>query len=185
MSLNGHRQVVPVDDIVNGACFATMSDGAAPTAAASTEPIYRVHNAWRISWDAADVSLLSPPPPAFATCSTTPVIPSWAPGATVEPLLCATQSWQSSQSAGGSPNDGAMDGSPEMYFAIIGMPIIGFLIVVALGVSYCLVFRRRRRRQRATKDKVLGRASLDNGQDDMPLAIGNRSRTDGGSGAAA
>ncbi|KAK4120427.1 hypothetical protein N657DRAFT_161697 [Parathielavia appendiculata] len=160
------------------ACFANTTDTAAPTATASpagSPHRLRVHNAWHISWDASDISSLSPTPPPFAPCTTSPVIRSWVPGATVEPNAffvpggaCewndGTSRWSKGETIG-------------MWFLMVGVPIIGLAILATCLGCWC---RRRRRRVRDGRETGTSLWRLESRQSDMAKADGNGIRTDGG-----
>ncbi|RKU41818.1 hypothetical protein DL546_003840 [Coniochaeta pulveracea] len=164
-TIDGYRPGSPGEGISTEACFATMTDSpAAPTAttASSPGPSFRVHNAWHISWAATDISSLSPIPPSFSTCGVLPVIPSWAPGATVEPVKCHT------------PDEGGLPSGPGFMFVLIGLPVGGFLVLVAICWLCFRQCRRRRRALRAMKDKAVVMMPIDNGQSDVPQAVGKQ-----------
>ncbi|KAK4100218.1 hypothetical protein N658DRAFT_497447 [Parathielavia hyrcaniae] len=165
-----------IDGISPTACFANISDTTAPTATASSALSphgFRVHNAWHISWEASDIPSLSPTPPPFATCITSPVIRSWVPGATVEPdaflvpegVECndGTSRWSKAQTA-------------SFFFLIVGLPTIILAIVVTCLVVCCC---RRRRRVREGREREGGPWRLV-AKADIAQADGDGVRTGGG-----
>jgi hypothetical protein len=108
----------------------------------------RVHNAWHISWASSDVASLTPAPPTLP-CPSNPsvVIPSWTPGATVDPGLsgqCSSQTNDGVDRWSGSTSSG-------FQFLAIGLPVIGVVLIAAWAGWW---WRRRSRRRREKLERA-------------------------------
>ncbi|KAL2842584.1 hypothetical protein BJX68DRAFT_270523 [Aspergillus pseudodeflectus] len=151
---------IPIADTAANACFQPITTDTTSTSPASTASTttnsderatirttntanpfpdgLRVHEAWHITWEASDVSTLSPSPPDLGSC-TTVALPSWVPGEPVDSDSLACRSTNNGASHS-SDSDTAL-----FRFLVIGIPVIG-ATVVCIGAVVC--WRRRRKRKR-------------------------------------
>ncbi|CAI4215536.1 unnamed protein product [Parascedosporium putredinis] len=146
VSSPGHKLGFPVGELQpegtgRGACFKTplptVTTDSRTTAdeqstatttefreTGSSEDATLIRPAWLISWEASDVSTLSPPPPAL-TCTAKgwedPYIATWVPG-TKPTALCLS-----------NKNEDAIHWGPWIYFLLIGLPTIA-----GVGLLSCI-----------------------------------------------
>jgi hypothetical protein len=98
-----------------------------------------LYPAWHITWEASDISTLSPQPPTLTSSMRVPV---WTPGMTLAPGDYDDNGRGKGPSTSGRGLDGSL-----FWFLIVGLPVI-LVVFVGGGVFWCC--RRMRR------DKVLG-----------------------------
>jgi hypothetical protein len=126
----------------------------------------RVHNAWHISWATTDLSSLSPTPPTVP-CPTNPsvVIPSWTPGATIDPSLSGNCN------QGDVQEHWSESATREFEFLVYGMPVIGLVLIFLAAGCWC--HKRDRPRMDETVHRALASQSVVNTNRDG-TAAGNQ-----------
>lgn len=106
-----------------------------------------VHQAWKIMWQASDVTSLTPAPPLLSSDCGNVQIQTWIPDATANPIIGRTTEciahYSSSQS---TENDSASDTASTLFF-YIGPPIIS-LFVAGFFLWWCCIRRIKKNKRR-------------------------------------
>lgn len=124
----------------------TLSHGEGSTQLFSSG--FQVHDAWQISWVAADRSTLTP---SLPTLTSSRLVPEWNPGRKLRP---------GEYTPGGIEESDMGNWQPLLNFIMIGVPIIG-VTVIALSVWCCIWCRREKRKERERIEAIVRNVDAD------------------------
>jgi hypothetical protein len=134
-----------VSDLLSTACGRWISSNAISVnsddgKSMTVEDAFVVHEAWAITWMSDDTSTLTP---SLPTLTNGKWVPTWTPGQVIRDGEYDRH-----------PDDSKefLDG-PAMWFVVVGLPIIGFVCILAC-IGCCVVTQRKKRRQREALDRA-------------------------------